>query len=131
MEYLIAVVVIGIFIGVVMIWAKKESKNLEGYVANLTDEQKNELESTDIKWVEGKKNVWTQKGLVCNINEKNGNKVHVVVLWYNKVIQNDTLNKIQYADVNVKKAEADAHGLKVGDMVNLYIDPEKSAKIIF
>lgn len=131
MGTLIAVIIVVVFISIFFIWAKKDKERLDGFVSSLSTEQKEKLANTEIQAVEGEKNAWVQDGLICKVNVKNENKVALVVLWYNKLIQNDTFNQIQHADINMKKAIFDEHKLKEGDFVKIYIDPEKSAKIIF
>lgn len=131
MEYLIAVIIVGAIITFFFVWAKKDKERLDGFLSSLSTEQKNKLEDTEIKSIEGKKDVWIQDGLICKVDVKNENNVALVVLWYNKVIQNSTFNQMQHADINMKKATFDEHKLKEGDFVKVYIDPEKSAKIIF
>jgi len=131
MEHVIAGVIVLAVIIFFIVWAVKDKKRLEGYVSALSEEQKEILKSTEVQGVEGKENVWTQTGLICEVNVKNEHKVALVVLWYNKVIQNATFDKICHADINVKKEEFDSHGLKKGDFVKIYIDPEKGGKIVF
>lgn len=58
MGYLIMVVVIGAIIGVVFVVAKKDSKERDEMVSKLTEEQKNLLMLTEVKFVE--KNAWIQ-----------------------------------------------------------------------
>ena len=131
MEYVITGVIVLAVIIFFVVWAGKDQKRLEGYVSALSEEQKEILKSAEVQGVDGKKNVWTQTGLICEVKVKNEHKTAVVVLWYNTVIQNATFEKICHADINVKKEEFDAHGLKEGDYVKLYIDPEKGGKIVF
>lgn len=68
--------------------------------------------------------------MIAEINVKGENKVALKVLWYNTVIQNATVNQCQYADINMKKSDFDAKGLKNGDFVEIFIDPTKGAKIL-
>lgn len=127
MAYVIVAVIILFFI----VWAIKDRKRLEGYVSELSEEQKEILKVTEVRGVDGKKNAWTQTGLIWEVKVKNEHKVALVVLWYNTVIQNATFEKICHADINVKKEEFDSHGLKKGDFVKIYMDPEKGAKLVF
>ena len=62
MGYLIMVVVIGAIIGVVFVVAKKDSKERDEMVSKLTEEQKNLLMLTEVKFVE--KNAWNQEAIV-------------------------------------------------------------------
>lgn len=131
MEYAIAAVIVLVVVIFFVVWAVKDQKRLAGYVSELSEEQKEVLKSAEVQGVDGKKNAWTQTGLICEVSVKNEHKVAVVVLWYNTVIQNATFEKICHADINVKKEEFDAHNLKEGDYVKMYMDPEKGAKIVF
>lgn len=131
MGYLIMVVVICAIIGVVFVVAKKDSKERDEMVSKLTEEQKNLLMLTEVKFVE--KNAWIQDAIVGKINDK-GNKIDIRLLWYNKVIQNNEYNTITIADTSITKAEQEVHNLKIGDTVKMYFAPEKTigrVKIIF
>ena len=131
MGYLIVVLVIAAFAGVVFVIAKKDNKERDEMVSKLTEEQKNFLMATDVNFVE--KNAWTQDAMVAKINDK-GNKIDLRLLWYNKVIQNNEYNTITIADASITKAEQEAHNLKIGDNVKMYFAPEKtvgSVKVIF
>lgn len=133
MPYVIAGAIVGAFIGVIAYFAKKGETDRQNWVENLTEDQKNRLQATEVKFVEGKKNEWTQEGMICNMVEK-GNKFACKVLWYNKVIPNNLYEQIQDGDLAVSKEEKENHNLKVGDFVKVYIAPEKtvgSFKIIF
>ena len=77
MGYLIMVVVIGAIIGVVFVVAKKDSKERDEMVSKLTEEQKNLLMLTEVKFVE--KNAWIQDAIVGKINDK-GNKIDIRLL---------------------------------------------------
>lgn len=131
MEYVIGVVIVGVVIVFFVLWAKKEKEKLGEYVSKLTDEQKSRLENAEVQAVEGKKNVWVQEGLIGDVKIKGEKKVDLYVLWYNKVIANDTMASIEPADIKMNKSEFDAHGLKVGDYVKIEINPEKGAKVVF
>lgn len=130
MEYLITILVIAIFIVIIMVWAKKDNGILDGLLSNLTEEQKKELEDNQVENFDEKKHTWTQRGMIAEINVKGENKLALKVLWYNTVIQNATVNQCQYADINMKKSDFDAKGLKNGDFVEIFIDPTKGAKIL-
>lgn len=131
MEYVIGVVIVGVVIGVFVLWAKKEKEKLGEYVTKLTEEQKNRLQNAEIQPVEGKNNVWVQEGLIGDVKIRGEKKVDLYVLWYNKVIANDTMASIEPADIKMNKSEFDAHGLKVGDYVKIEINPEKEQKLFF
>ena len=130
MEYIITIIVIAIFVAIIMIWAKKEQGILDNLLLNLTDEQKKDLEDNQIEDFDEKKHTWIQRGMIAEVNTKGDNKVNLKVLWYNTIIQNDTINQCQYADISMKKSDFDNKGLKNGDFVKIFIDPEKGAKII-
>jgi len=126
MGYVIMFLVIGALVGVVVFFMKKENKKLEEMVGILTEEQKNKLALTDVKFVEGKKNEWTQEGIIGEMIDK-GNKYAIRVLWHNKVIQNATYNQLEYGDTSLSKEDVEKNGLKVGNFVNIYIAPAKTA----
>ena len=130
MEYLITILVIAIFIVIIMVWAKKENRMLEGLISNLTEEQRKKLEDNQVEDYDEKKHTWTQRGMIAEVNIKGESKVALKVLWYNTIIQNTTLNEYQYADINMKKSDFDAKGLKNGDFVKIFINPSKGGKIL-
>ncbi len=130
MEYLIAILVVVIIIIIMMQLAKKDSEILNELVSNLTEEQKRKLEDNQVEDFNEKNFTWTQIGMIAKVNIKGENKVELKVLWYNTVIQNNTLSKCQYADINMKKSDFDAKGLKNGDFVRMFIDPKKGGKIL-
>lgn len=125
MAYIIALLVVGVGIGVLIFFLKKEHKKLEEMVSNLNENQKNKLALTDIKFVEGKNDEWIQDGMIGEMKEK-GNKYAIKILWHNKVIQNATYDQIQYGDTSLSKKDVEKKGLKVGDYVKIYIAPAKT-----
>jgi len=130
MEYLVSGVVIAALIGVFFVWAKKENELKEKMVAELTEEQREELKNNQVENFDDKKHTWEQKGLIGQVTDK-GNSVALKVLWYNTVIQNATLNNFQYADIKMKKSEFEERKLDKNSIVTIFINPEKAeAKII-
>ncbi len=129
MHYIIAIVMVGIFIAVVMILAWKEKKEIDALVSKLSEEQKHLLTTADVVFV--KDTVWIQKAMVANIKEKR-NKTEVRLLWFNMVINNNTYNTMRIADAKITKVEQEEHNLKYGDYVQMYLDAKKSeVKIIW
>lgn len=126
MEFIIGVLVVGAFIGLIVFLLKKEHKKLEEMISNLNEEQKNKLALTDVKFVEGKKDEWIQEGMIGEMRDK-GNKFAIRVLWHNKVIQNATYDQLQYGDTSLSKDDVEKNGLKVGDFVKVYIAPAKTS----
>ncbi len=126
MEYIIGGFIVGVFIVVVFFFLKKENQKLEEMVANLNEEQKNELSLTDVKFIEGKNDEWIQNGMIGEMVDK-GNKFAIKVLWHNRVIQNATYDQIQYGDTSLSKEEVEKNGLRVGDFVKVYIAPAKTS----
>lgn len=125
MEYIIGIIIFGLIIGIIVYFIKKENKKLEQLKSQLTEEEKNKLSLTEVKFIEGKNNEWIQDGLIAEINEKK-NKYTIKVLWYNSVIPNNFLNNIEYGDTTLSKEEVINNNLKKGDFVKLYIAPEKT-----
>ena len=129
--YVIGGIVVGIIVAVVAVVMKKDAKELEEMTAKLSEEQKKLLMETDVEFVE--KNAWVQDAIIAKMVDKGG-KYDVRLLWYNKVMDNNESNEITIADAALKKADQEAHNLKIGDVVKLYIAPEKtvgSVKIDF
>ena len=140
MEFIIGVMVVGAFIGLIVFFLKKENnkfkeKNICGklmdyklkeMVGNLNEEQKNKLALTDVKFVEGKNDEWIQEGMIGEMKDK-GYKYSIRVLWHNKVIRNATYDQLQYGDTSLSKKDVESNGLKVGDFVKVRVAPAKTS----
>ena len=125
LTYLLAGLFVGAIIGGIVYWAKKENEATKQMMADLTEEQKALLEDVQIADYDSKKFTWTQRAMIARVKE-NGNSVALKILWYNTVIQNNTLNQCQHADLKMKASEFAKRGLKQGDFVNLFIDPQNA-----
>ena len=130
LEYLYALIPVGILIIVMLIAIKKTNQIQARLEQGLSDEQKSRLALTDIVFTPGKNDEWTQDAIVCEMKEK-GEVYKLRLLWHNKVIRTSGYDKLQLADAKIGNAEADAHGLKPGDIVKLKIVPGKSCDIVF
>ena len=120
---IISIGIVIVFIVIVLIVAMKDKNEAGEMVSNLTEEQKNTLMSTDVKFVD--KNAFIQQAMVVKLKDK-GNKVGLRLLWFNKVIHNNEYNTITIADATIKKSEQEEHNLKYGDFVKMYFAPEKT-----
>ena len=127
MEFIIGVLVVGAFIGLIVFFLKKENNKLKEMVGNLNEEQKNKLALTDVKFVEGKNDEWIQEGMIGEMKDK-GYKYAIRVLWHNKVMQNNDYDQITFGDTSVSLADAEKHGLQVGSFVKVKIAPESTIK---
>jgi 23S rRNA A1618 N6-methylase RlmF len=125
MEYILAILFFGVILGVTFFFLSKEKKKLEEMVSKLSVEQKNQLASTSVNFVEGKNDEWIQDGMIGEMIEKS-NKFAFKVLWHNKVIQNATYDKIQYGIASLPKEIVEKNNLKVGSMVKVHLAPAKS-----
>ncbi len=74
MEYVIIGAVIGAFVGVIYMIAKKDSKERDEMVSKLSEEQKERLMAVEPEFVE--QNAWVQEAMVAKMKEK-GNKYDV------------------------------------------------------
>ncbi len=130
MAYVIGGVILGVFVAVIVVLMKKDAKECSEMVEKLTEAQKKQLMETKEDFSE--RAAWTQDAIIGKMVEK-GDKYNVRLVWYNKVYENNEYQTFTIADASLSKAEQDAHQLKVGDIVKLYIAPEKaeSAKIVF
>ncbi len=129
--YVVMGAVIGVFVVIVFVIAKKDAKERDEMVSKLTPEQKQRIEDAEVVFVE--KSAWVQEAMVAKVVDKGG-KTDLRLLWFNKTMDNNEANTITIADASITKAEQDAHKLKVGDFVKLYIAPEKtvgSVKVVF
>lgn len=127
MAYVIGGAILGIFVAVVVVLAKKEGKKLEEMISQTTEEQRNKLALTEVNFVEGKDNEWIQDGMIAEMTTK-GNKVALKILWHNKVMRNNEYDQITFGDTSVSLADAEKHGLQVGSFVKVKIAPESTIK---
>ena len=123
MEFIIGVLVVGAFIGLIVFFLKKENNKLKEMVGNLNEEQKNKLALTDVKFVEEKNDEWIQEGMIGEMKDKG----YKYVLWHNKVIRNATYDQLQYGDTSLSKKGVESNGLKVGDFVKVRVAPAKTS----
>lgn len=130
--YLLAgLIPVAILAGIIYIWSKKENEKIEKVASQLTEEQKNNLVDNQVENFNEKKITWTQRGMISEVKESES-KVKVRVLYYNTVVQNNTLNQICATDLKVDKSEFEKHGLKVGSFVKIFIDMNKfESNIVF
>ncbi len=130
--YLLAgLIPVAILVGIIYIWSKKENEKIEKVASQLTEEQKNKLMDNQVENFNEKKITWTQRGMISEVKES-GSKVKVRVLYYNTVVQNNTLNQICATDLKADKSEFEKHGLKVGSFVKIFIDMNKfESNIVF
>lgn len=126
MEYIIFIIAMIVFIGLVNFFLVKKQKKLKEMVSNLSEEQKNKLALTDIKFIEGKNDEWIQDGIIGEMRNR-GNKFAIRVLWHNRVIQNATYDQLQYGDTSLSKGDVEKNNLKVGDFVKFYVAPAKTS----
>ena len=130
MLYVIGALVLAVFVGILVIAIKKENAMQKQMLEELNHAQIEELKENEVTDFDDKKFTWIQKGIIGNVNDK-GAKVALKVLWYNTVIDNNTLNDFQYADIKIKKDEYESRKLSKGIFVNIFIDPQKAnAKIV-
>ena len=129
--YLLAAVVIcGIFGGVIYFLAKKDRQNDEERVKALTPQQKEILISTSYEQAVGLKNGVLVQGLIYEIPKTTSRKAELVVMFYNQYYPNFR-GEIIHADVNVPIQEFQRYNLKVGDYVKLLLNEDKPAKVVF
>ena len=131
MGYVIIGAVIGAFVAAVFAIAKKDAKERDEMISKLSNEEKERIMKAEPQFVE--ENAWVQEAYVAKIVEK-GSKSDVRLLWYNTTMNNNENDTITIADASISKADKEAHDVKVGDFVKLYIAPEKtvgSVKIVF
>ena len=134
MDYFISlgfgVLVVGVLFVIIKFFIQKENAIKAEMLAELTDEQIEDLKDNEVTNFDEKKNTWTQKAFIGRVLDK-GNSYALKVLWYNTVIRDhSTFNDFQYADIKVRKAEFNEKGYKKGSNVKMFIDPAKTAKIL-
>ena len=126
MEILGSVLLVMVIVLIFNTVLQKDINKEKERVNSLSDEQKNMLESTYYKDVEGLPDAVIQKGLIYELKRKD-NEVIVIVMIYQ--------NTFESIDINMQASEFDKHLLKVGDYVdvllNISVDEDLEAKIVF
>ena len=122
----VGVLIVVVLFVIILFFVKKENVVQNEMLAELTDEQMEDLRENEVEIVNDnqKKFSWLQKGLIGQRTDK-GNNYSVKVLWFYTVIENQTLNDFQYAEVKIEKDEADRRCLKKGSLVRILIEPHK------
>ncbi len=131
MEMLIGLAGIGIFAGIILLLAKKGHKSMLEMLAEFSSEQKEDLKDNqvEIKDSNQKSYSWYQKGLIGKVTAK-GNNYHLVVIYFNTVMNNNYQNDFEYADIKIKKADFESKGLQKGSVVTILIEPHKTRATI-
>lgn len=125
LEALVYVVpIMGVIVLVVFLLIKKQGKTQQTLEAAMTQEQKDRLLRTQPVAPPAGKGGFTIEALIVEMQDK-GSKYFTRLMWHNTVIPNNYMNKLMLAELNVPKEQADARGLKVGDYVQFWLDPEK------
>lgn len=106
-------------------WAKKEEELQKQMLESITDIEKEKLKDNKIEQFDSARGTWTQIGMIGRVVENNGN-MKLKVLWFNTVIQNNTYNDFQYADIKMSKDEYSNMGLQQGSFVRILIDVNNS-----
>ena len=121
------VYVVPIIAGIVLVFfllIKKQNKTQQALEDAMTREQKDRLMQTRPVAPPAGKSGFVIEALVVEMQDK-GSKYHTRLMWHNTVIPNNFMDKLMMAELNVPKATAEAHGLKVGDYVRFWMDVEK------
>lgn len=133
MEYLlyllVAVVVCGVFGGVIYVLAQKDRAKDEERISNLTEEQKRAILTTPYLGVQGLPNAVLAHGLIYEIPKMTNRKAELVVMYNNEYYPN--VRGISHADINVSMKEFNEHNLKVGDYVKILLNEDKFPKLYF
>ncbi len=131
MEMLFGVAVVGIFACVILIFAKKGHKAMQEILAEFSSEQKEDLKDNQVEIKDSNQNSfsWYQKGLIGKVTAK-GNNYHLVVIYFNTVMNNNYQNDFEYADIKIKKTDFESKGLQKGSVITMLIEPHKTRATI-
>ncbi|WP_124098765.1 hypothetical protein [Ruminococcus sp. Marseille-P6503] len=130
MEYIVAGIIVGAFIGVSFYIAKKDVKKDAERAASMTDYQKQTLIETPDVPAQGLLNAAVTQGIIYEVKRKGTSDVSLIVMFYNRYYPN-LKNQFQHADICMKAEEFGAHCLKEGDYVKLLLNEHKSPKLVF
>ena len=122
--FIYVVPVIAGIVLVVFLLIKNQNKTQQALEDAMTQEQKDRLLQTRPVAPPAGKSGFVIEALVVEMQDK-GSKYFTRLMWHNTVIPNNFMDKLMSAELNVPKEKAEANGLKVGDYVRFWLDPEK------
>lgn len=107
---------------------QKKYKKLE---EGLSQADKDRLAAAEITVTNPTTKEWTQEAWVAQMLDK-GESYTVRLIYHNKTNKSQDFNKLTVVTTGIPKAEADAHGLKVGSFVTMRRSFEKgTCEILF
>ncbi|NEG69473.1 hypothetical protein [Bifidobacterium choloepi] len=130
MQYLVLLLVVVVVVLIFALSGNRGVDKIEASFEDVTDEQYAILKDSLIEVVSKDEHIWNQVGLVSSI-KPHGAKDTVRVLWFNKVIRNDSYGQIAIAQMFISKKTVKDHDLHVGDYVSLRLDAQRGASINF
>ncbi|WP_028505597.1 hypothetical protein [Ruminococcus sp. FC2018] len=130
MEYVIVGAIVGAFIGVVFVLAKKQNANDEAIAAALPEEVKNYLMQTPMQPVDGVPDGAAVVGYIYNVRKQNASNVWFTIMYYNQYFPN-LRDKIISADIKTSIAEAQAHNLGPNMYVWILFNQDKTPQLIY
>ncbi|KFI69243.1 hypothetical protein [Bifidobacterium magnum] len=127
MGYVAAIIALLIIIAFIWIRGnKKNKKKLDSF--DITDEQRATLKRAPVTIDKRNPHSWNQLALIQNVTKRGGRTV-VDAMWYNTMINNDTMNDIAMAQFTVSYNELKDHNINVGDYVSINLDPKNGVTI--
>lgn len=132
MQYAALVLVVVVVAVIAIMSTNRGVDKIQSSFEELTDEQyailRDSVVEVDEDGPEG--HAWDQVGLVSSI-KPHGTSVTVRVMWFNKVIHNDSYGQVAIAQIIMPRRDVKERGLQEGDYVSLHMDTAKGASINF
>lgn len=130
MEYLIAFLVVGIFIAVVFVLGFKQRANDEAIAAELPDEVKQTLINAPMSPVEGLPNGAVVTGYVYKINSQTEKNAKLTVVYFNRYYPS-LRNKILTCRLKVSAEDMQANNIGEGSYILMLFNEDKTPKPVF
>jgi|GEM_PF-6230199 hypothetical protein len=114
MEFIVPAIIVGIFIVVVLVWAKKTNERQAERMKMLSQEQFDFIKNSGYTPYKGAKNNLETVGVLTNIKESSSQKVPVDFIFWNCCTQ-----KYELGDSKISRDVIEKRSLKVGDYIHI------------
>jgi len=126
---LIGVVLIGIFIPIMCVLAKKSNEKTKERVMSLTEDQKECLTNTPYQSADNMPKAVVVHGLIHEVTNKTNSNVSLAVMYYNRYYPNYR-DQITHLDVKMPLKTFEDNNLKAGDYIKVLLNEDKTPKFV-
>lgn len=114
MEFIVVALIVGVFIVVVFVWAKKTNERQAKRMKMLSQEQFDYIKNSGYTPYNGNKNTLETVGVLTHVKESSSQKVPVDFIFWNCCTQ-----RYEIGDGKISKDVMEKKTLKVGDYIHI------------